>query len=143
MSRKETPLTRAYWKKIGGTLIEEFFVVKKTNTSSPRCIDGLIIPDGEHRILKQSEININGKDIICIQTKAGRLGMYLMGQALFSYHLLTKYHEPKSVTSVALCTRDDSVLRPLLERYPDMRVEIIVLNGIKTDSDNQSGSERI
>ncbi|HWP91553.1 MAG TPA: hypothetical protein VNN20_05085 [Thermodesulfobacteriota bacterium] len=125
MSKKETPLIRAYWNKVGGTLVEEFLVVKKTNTNSPRYIDGIIIPDGEHRIAKQREVVIKGKDIICVQAKTKRLGMYLMGQTLFSYFLLQKYFKPRSILSVALCTCDDSVLRPLLERYPYAKVEII------------------
>lgn len=29
MSRRETPMTRWYWKQVGGTLIEEFCVVER------------------------------------------------------------------------------------------------------------------
>ena len=29
MSKHETPLTRGYWKEIGGTLVEEFLAVKQ------------------------------------------------------------------------------------------------------------------
>jgi hypothetical protein len=51
--------------------------------------------------------------------------MYLMEQTLFSEQLLRKIHNPKSVLSVALCTKDDEVLRPMLEKYPNMKVVII------------------
>jgi hypothetical protein len=125
MSKKETPLTRKYWQEIGGTLIEEFVMVRKSQDNGIRLLDGIIILNGENKILKQKEISLEGKDIIAIQTKSKRLGMNLMGQTLFSEQLLRKYHNPKSIVSVALCTKDDIILRPLLENYPNMKVVII------------------
>lgn len=124
MSKKETPLIRKYWSQVGGTLIEEFQVVKRSSDSSPRYIDAIIIPSGEYKIAKSSKVSIEGKDIICVQAKHSRLGMYLMGQTLFSKELLQKF-KPKSILSVALCTIDDSILRPLLESYPGMKVVVI------------------
>jgi hypothetical protein len=52
--------------------------------------------------------------------------MYQMGQTLFSAELVRRF-KPASVKSVALCTQDDEILRPLLERYPSM--EVVVLPG--------------
>jgi len=52
------------------------------------------------------------------------MGMYLMGQTFFSAELVRRFR-PASIRSIALCTADDSVLRPLLERYPG--IEVIVL----------------
>ncbi len=126
MSKLETPLTRAYWKKVGGTLIEEFYAVHSSSTSNhgKRVLDGVIIRGGENRIARASEVSLEGKDIIVVQTKAGRLGMYLMGQAFFSAELMKKF-KPASILSVALCLKDDSVLRPIFESYPNMKVEII------------------
>ena len=49
--------------------------------------------------------------------------MYLMGQAFFSAQLIHRFN-PRSVVSVALCSQDDSVLRPLIEQYPNMKVII-------------------
>lgn len=123
MSKHETPMTRWYWQQVGGTLVEEFVAVKRTATCGVRILDGVIIRDGEFRIAKQSEVSIEGKDIVVIQTKAGRLGMYLMGQAFFSAQLIKPF-KPRSVTSVALCGMDDSVLRPLFEQYPNMKVVV-------------------
>ena len=100
-------------------------MVPKGKNNGIRLIDAIIIPNGENKILNQKEISLNGKDIIAVQTKANRLGMYLMGQTLFSEQLLKKYHNPKSIVSVALCTKDDSVLRPFLEKYPNIKVVII------------------
>ena len=124
MSKLETPLTRAYWKKVGGTLIEEFCAVHASSTCGKRVIDGIIIRGGETRIARAGEVSLEGKDIIIVQTKAGRLGMYLMGQAFFSAELMKRFN-PASILSVALCLKDDSVLRPIFEAHPNMKVEII------------------
>ena len=94
MSKNGTPITRAYWNKIGGTLVEEFPIVNKNENSARRIIDGLIIIDGPKRIAKAKEVSIKNKDVVCIQTKASRLGIYLMGQALFSKLILERYHQP-------------------------------------------------
>jgi hypothetical protein len=124
MSKNETPLIRKYWQQVGGVLIEEFPVVRRTTHNGPRYIDAVIIPGEETKITRANEISLEGKDIICIQAKRGRLGMYLMGQALFSRQMLERF-KPRNTLSVALCTKDDSVLRPLLEKYDNIRVIII------------------
>ena len=79
---------------------------------------------GPERIAHWSEVDIEGKDIIVIQTKANRLGMYLMGQAVFSKELMKQFN-PRLIESVALCIKDDAVLRPMLERFPDVEVVIM------------------
>jgi len=123
MSKLETPLTRRYWKSVGGTLIEEFAAVGRATDHGTRLIDGVIIKNGPRRIAKKSEVDLEGKEIIVVQTKAERLGMYLMGQAIFSRDLMKRF-KPKHVHSVAICTKGDSVLEPLLKRYKD--VELVV-----------------
>jgi len=124
MSKNETPMIREYWKKVGGTLIEEFPAVKRSPTCAQRLLDGIIIRRGEKRIARWREVTLKGKDVIVIQAKARRLGMTLMGQTFFSAKLI-KIFRPKSILSVALCTEDDSTLRPLLEKYPNMKVEVM------------------
>lgn len=123
MSKHETPMTRWYWQQVGGTLIEEFAAVRRSANCGARLLDGVIIKGGEPRIARQAEVNLEGKDVIVVQTKAERLGMYLMSQVFFSAQLIEAFN-PRSVTSVALCSRDDSVLRPLSEQYPGMRVVV-------------------
>jgi hypothetical protein len=123
MSKHETPMPRWYWQQVGGTLIEEFVAVEGTSQCGRRVLDGLVGLDGEFRIAPQSEVFLVGKDVIVIQTKASRLGMYLMGQAFFSAQLIQRFH-PRSVVSVALCSQDDAVLRPLFEQYPSMKVVV-------------------
>ena len=68
---------------------------------------------------------MKGKDVVVVQAKNERLGMYLMGQTLFSAELVRKFFDPKSVLSIALCSKDDSVLRPMLEVFPNMKVQVI------------------
>ena len=116
MSKHETPLTRRYWEEIGGTLVEEFPAVFRGTGNAQRLLDGLIIQGEPKVIAKATEVTIKGKNIIVLQTKANRLGMNLMGQAIISKKLMERF-EPNSIRSVAICTEGDSVLEPLLEDY--------------------------
>ena len=129
-------MTLAYWKKIGGTLIEEFCAVNRSDTCGQRLIDGVILPNREFKRIKANQFDknqIEGEDIIVVQAKASRLGMYLMGQTLFSAELMKKF-KPKSIVSVALVLKDDSTLRPLLENYPNMKVVVLDKEEIKNES---------
>jgi len=123
MSKHETQMTRWYWKQIGGTLVEEFIVVHGSVDHGKRVLDAIILPSGEFRIAKQYEVSIEMKDVVVVQTKARRLGMGLLGQALFSAQLVQRFH-PRSVLTIALCSKDDAVLRPLFEQYPGMKVVV-------------------
>ena len=101
-------------------------VVPRRPGVGQRLIDAVIIEDGDHRVASRAEsasLNLNGHDIVVVQTKAARLGMYLLGQALFSRELIKDRFAPKSVRTVALCAIDDAVLRPLAERFG---VEVVV-----------------
>jgi hypothetical protein len=126
MSKHETPMILAYWERVGGTLIEEFLLVKGNADSGPRRADAVIVlgqkrdrlPTG-HRL-----VNIEGKDVIVIQAKADRLGMYLMGQGVFSEELVKRF-KPKSAKSVILCRKDDATLRPLLAPFANVEVEVM------------------
>ena len=114
MSKLETPLTRRYWREVGGTLIEEFPAVRPGPGRGQRLIDAVIIPDGPFEIKTARKVDISGKDIIVVQTKVRRLGMHLMGQAVFSAKLMERF-SPSSIRSVAICTNNDEVLEPLLK----------------------------
>lgn len=131
------------WKDKGGTLIEEFPAVRPSRNSlvGKRDLDGVIVLDrqGKHlttqdglkvngEILRKPktgslhEVKIEGRKIIIVQTKMGtstkpyRLGMYLLGQALFSTHLMEPF-QPKSLQSVAVCARHDDLMEELAEKY--------------------------
>lgn len=122
VSLLETPMLLRYWQRVGGTLAEEFPAVRGSRTASPRRLDGVIVSGGERRRVGPGELEVTGQDIIVVQAKASRLGMYLMGQALFSLELMKAFN-PASIRTVALCSKDDSVLRPFAEAY-GIEVEI-------------------
>ncbi len=61
--------------------------------------------------------------MIVVQAKNSRLGMYLMGQVLFSARLIERF-QPRSVHAVALVRHEDSVMRQLLEAFPNTEVAV-------------------
>ena len=122
MSKLETPLTRRYWDSVGGALIEEFPAVRRVAGNAQRLLDGVIVLDQPKSILRFRDVEIKGKDIIVVQTKAKRLGMYLMGQAIVSRRLMEMF-EPRSIRSVALCTQGDTVLEQMLKEFG---IELVV-----------------
>lgn len=123
LSRLETPMILRLWESIGGTLIPEFQVVPRSTGVGRRLIDAVILPDGPKRQAHWREVTLEGANVIAVQAKAHRLGMYVMGQAVFSAELLRPF-APASIRSVILCSADDAVLRPLLARYAEVDVII-------------------
>jgi hypothetical protein len=81
MSKHETWRTRQYWKTVGGLLIEEFLAIPSNNKEdiAKRLIDGIIVLGEPNKIQSGGSYDFTDKDIIVVQTKANRLGMYLMG----------------------------------------------------------------
>ena len=116
-------MTRWYWQQVGGLLIEEFPLVRVTSTNAPRYLDGLIVLGEATRVASKRTFEITGRDVIAVQAKARRLGMPVMGQCLFSRDLLMAMN-PATIRSIALCTQDESTLRPLLEAHGGCEVVI-------------------
>ena len=121
MAKQESHLLVHYWDtRTDGTMLCEFQAVRGIrNKQGRRLIDGVIVLDRQHRWLDRANHNpdyIQGKDIIAVQAKLGRLGMYLLGQALFTRELMRSF-QPNSIRTVALCTKTDAVLEPLAEKY--------------------------
>ena len=123
MSKHETWRTRKYWKSNSGLLIEEFVAVKPTKDHAVRIIDGIIVIGQETKIHEKNHFDLSGQEVICIQTKKGRLGMNVMGQAFFSRELLKRFN-PKSIKSVIVCGKDDQLLRNLCAQY---EIEVVVI----------------
>ena len=125
MSKNETPMTRWFWREVlkRGTLIEEYVAVEEAadGSNAPRYMDGLVILDGPFEISNDVRRDIAEKDVVVIQSKNKRLGMYLMGQTLFSRDLILA-KGAKSVRSVAVCRKDDKVMRPLLLAHDNIEV---------------------
>jgi len=125
MSRHETWRTRRYWESIGGLLVEEFTAVRmdKANGTGKRLIDGIIVPDAERRIQTGGTFDFRSRDIIVVQAKRTRLGMYLMGQAFFSREIMRRY-EPLSIRTVAICGAGDPQMEALCSQF---NIEVVVL----------------
>ena len=123
MSQKETWRTRKYWSKTGGLLIEEFLAVNGSKTAGRRPLDGIIVLNEESGIHHGNFYDIEGKDVIIIQTKSGRIGMYLLGQAYFSQFLVRKYN-PRSIKSIAICGKYDDVIGELAKEHG---IEVVVI----------------
>lgn len=101
----------------------EFPVVPRGSSHGLRRLEGLIIRDAQRERVYGERLEISGRDVIVVQAKARRLGMPLVGQTLFPLDLVRAL-SPASATSVALCTADDSVLRPLLEAHGGCFVKV-------------------
>ena len=125
MSKHETWRTRRYWESIGGLLIEEYLAIpaNKDKTIGKRLIDGVIVLGEEKSIQRGGSFDFNGRDIIAVQTKATRLGMYLMGQAFFTREILKRY-KPKSIKAVAICGKSDIEMEALCIKE---NIEIVVI----------------
>ncbi|MGP0628565.1 hypothetical protein ACTRW9_02540 [Nitrospina sp. 32_T5] len=118
MSKRETPITIKFWEEvIGGTLVLEYPLAEKSKTSERRAADAVIFPHLKKSTLHWKEApTLEGHDVVVVQTKTRRLGMYLMGQTVFS-GLLAKNLGAKSVRSVALCKDTDTNLAPFLKEF--------------------------
>lgn len=123
MSKYESWRTRLFWEKVGGLLIEEFVAVRKSKHNARRLIDAEIVLNETKQISNNTEYSISGKDVIVIQTKSGRLGMYLLGQAYFSKALI-RQHNPKSIRVVAICGKSDLAMEELALQE---NIEVIVI----------------
>ena len=125
MSKHETWRTRKYWESVGGLLIEEFMLVAKSRDGrqAQRLLDGLIVLGEEKKLSNDHSHSIEGKDVIAVQTKANRLGMYLMGQAFFSRELLKSFN-PKSIRTVAICGKGDEKMERLCK---EQGIEVVVI----------------
>ncbi len=133
MSKREDLLINEYLKekKIGGTVVWEFRMTQGSKSSGRRFLDALVVanrrsneqyrwPDAPEDL--RSGKALTGQHVILVQASDGRLGMYVMGQALFSRLLMEKWcrpHQvqPKSMKSVVVCTAGESDLEPFLKRY--------------------------
>ncbi len=126
MSRHETWRTRQYWKSLGdGLLIEEFLAIPPSRSGNvgKRLIDGIIVLGERPRIQTGGTVDLRGRDIVVVQTKAYRLGMYLMGQALFSREIIRRFG-PASIRTVAICAIGDSEMERLCTAHD---IDVVVI----------------
>ena len=85
MSKHETPMTEAFWQGYArGAYIPEYCLVRPTSHCGVRLVDALILPDEpHHRARFQDYTSLAGRNVIVVQTKAPRMGMYLWGRRFF------------------------------------------------------------
>ena len=116
-------MTEAFWQQHAqGAFIPEYCLVRRAGDCDGRYVDALILPDEPHRRATFKDYpTLKDRNVIVVKTKASRMGMYLMGQALFSARLARRCGA-KSVRSILLCTTPDSVLLPLLQDFPEVEV---------------------
>ena len=106
-----------------GAFIPEYPLIAQPGPDAKqRWADAVILPDEPHgRALIADYPNLAGRRVIIVQTKVGRMGMYLMGQALFSAGLV-RAQRAASVRSILLCHKIDRALMPLLAPFPEVEV---------------------
>ena len=116
-----------FWEKeLGGTMIEGSAAISKVTDSGSR----VVIPGGPSQILDPLKADITGKDIVIIQGNSKEIvGMYLLGQAIFSKKLLEPYN-PKSIRSIALCKKSDTCMERAAKLYG---IEIIPYKNVFAD----------
>ncbi len=119
-------MVQCYWNRVGGTLIEEYPLTQRQVDAGRRRADAVILLNGPTERLKpQTPVPLRGRsDVVVVQAKTNRLGMYLLGQAFFSKQLCESLGASR-VHSVALCGYDDAVLRPLFEQYEGCEVVVL------------------
>jgi hypothetical protein len=105
MSKHETPMTEAFWETYAnGAFLPEYCLVPKAPGCGRRMVDAIILPDEPHHRAKAMDYpSLAGRKVIVVQTKRGRMGMYLMGQAVFSAQLALACGAAPPVRSVLLC----------------------------------------
>ena len=125
MSKHETWRTRKFWEITGGLLIEEYLAIPSSKDKSigKRVIDGVIVLGEPTSSQVGGSFDFKGRDIIAVQTKANRLGMYLMGQAYFSREILKRF-KPKSISTVAICAKGDVEMEKLCQKE---NIDVVII----------------
>lgn len=131
----ETPLTEAYWRSLGeGLLVPQFRAVENNGKiRAPRILDAVVLLGEPARIVpkvkdgggeERRALDLTGRDVVVIQTKATYLSPWLFGQSLLSMDLIRARWRPKSLRSALVCKFDDTELRPHTA-YPDLSVHVL------------------
>ena len=135
MSKHETPMTEACATEIRkrghqGQLIMEWMAVRSNKNGEPhrgqRLIDGVFVLNEPEDSDLGPKSDLRGRMVFVIQSKAKPLGMYLMGQVLFSMRILEKECGTKIVGSFAVCHEEDILMSKLLKEE-DARCEVLVV----------------
>ena len=106
-------------------MIEEFLAIPAyvKNEIGKRLIDGIIVLGEEKKIQVSGKYDFKDKDIIIIQTKSNRLGMYLMGQEFFSREIMKRF-KLRSIRTFTICGKPDIEMEQLCKKL-DIEVAVI------------------
>jgi hypothetical protein len=113
----QAALLEAYWRQVGGTLLDRYTLVEASATTDHQRAHGVIVTGGAQRRVTRGaarRLSLRGAEVIIVHTTPG-LGMYVLGRAYFTRQIALASRAPASVRSVVVCRHDDSVLRPLAE----------------------------
>lgn len=122
-TRKETPITTGWWEeelKGAGTLYEELAIAsRQVPLQEVRRADGVVILDDPpgRRCRPRGMLDLDGKEIVVIQTKAMPLNAQVFGQALLSPRLISQSWHPKNIRTVLLCLADQPELSSVIARF--------------------------
>ncbi len=117
-------MTEGFWQAaMRGAFLPEYPLVRRPGPDArQRWADAVILPDEPHGHARVADYpGLAGRNVVVVQTKTGRMGMHLMGQALFSAALVRGL-DAASVRSILLCHRADRALLPLLAPFPEVEV---------------------
>jgi len=95
----------------------------KEKTVGQRLVDGIIVLGEKTSKQKGGSFDIKDRDVIAIQTKSTRLGMYLMGQAYFTREILKRFN-PNSIKTVAICGKGDAEMEALCKKE---NIEVVII----------------
>lgn len=126
MSKRESMATKWFCEHhLKGLTIYEFQLVKASPKEriSRRLVDAIVIDPGTGYKEADSKYQpLKGKRVVIVQTKAARLGMYLMGQAYFSKQLALELGAG-SFRTVAICKEIDVQMEKLCK---ENAIEVVV-----------------
>ncbi len=127
-------MIQRYRDEVGGTLYRKF---PKNMMNGQHFIHAVIVPsetNSRKEILGQDIPK--GQEVIVVHAKSKqptgyyRLGMYIMGQALFGAALVKQECKLRSIRSIVLCDRDDDILHPILKDIGEkvgIEMEVVVV----------------
>ena len=138
MSEGEDFVTDKFWdemQELGwrGVLERNFQLINNGEGRRARLADAVVIkgasPDEKKSRKKFRLPNINGREVLIIQTKVTGINPWLFGQVLFSPKLLERWAQERNlklgkVCSVALCDANKNYeLLELIKRYFSAEIE--------------------
>ena len=113
MNKTEKKMIQAYWQTTGGILIDSFFIATTENGEGITADALIILPLGQDM---ESDSNaISGRDVVALYAAEGSPSTSLIGKAMIGVAILQQEFNVKSVQWVIVCTKEDPVIRKLVE----------------------------